>query len=176
MWNHGIPRQKQYNADDAIAIPLTQAAAFDGFAFEQFDKSQMPIQGPTDKESNPSGLSTSSPAYKEQAINAAARFADSDSSEVMGFATLDRHDHHLRRDATPPSEKEKMTIASVELMPPRHPPKARYWDFFPPLRLIKIITDWFKTRERLEQQERAKGGKRIRAGGPVTSEIPQEIL
>jgi hypothetical protein len=50
------------------------------------------------------------------------------------------------------------------------------WDFFPPLRLLKIVVDWFKTQKRLEEQERAKGGKRRRGADAVKSEIPQEIL
>ena len=69
-----------------------------------------------------------------------------------------------------------MTIASVELMPPRHPPVPRYWDYLPPLRIVKIILDWFKTQKRLEDQDRTKGGKRRRGGNTVKSEITQEIL
>lgn len=176
LWTNGIPRQKWHNADDAVAVPLTQPASFDGYAFEMLDKNDTPSDGPTDKESNPSGLTTTCPAFKKQAVNAATKFVNSTDPDIVGFASLDRHDHRLNRDASPPRDNEKVTIASVELMPPRHPPAARFWDFFPPLRFIKVILDWFKTQKRLEEQERAKGGKRRRGGASIKSEIPQEIL
>ena len=115
-------------------------------------------------------------AFKEQALQAAAKFANSDAPHVIGFASVNSSDHRLCDDASPTTGSEKVTIASVELMPPRHPPSPRVWDFFPPLRLIKIIIDWFKTQKRLEEQERAKGGKRRRGINAVKSEIPQEIL
>lgn len=162
-------------------MPLTQPAAFDGEAFEALDQTKSekhtgPLVGAHDKEASPSGLTTSSVAFKEQALQAAAKFANSDAPHVIGFASVNSSDHRLCDDASPTTGSEKVTIASVELMPPRHPPSPRVWDFFPPLRLIKIIIDWFKTQKRLEEQERAKGGKRRRGINAVKSEIPQEIL
>lgn len=164
-----------------MAVPLSQPAAYDGSAFEFLDSSEKqtgPSTGPVDKESNPSGLTTSSVEFKEQSVKAATKFVNTDDPDKIGFASLNHSDHRLCRDRTPPSEGEveKVTIASVELMPPRHPHVARYWDFFPPLRVVKIVIDWFKTQKRLEEQDRAKGGKRRRGNNTVRSEIPQEIL
>lgn len=158
-----------------MAVPLTQPAAFDGSPFDLIDPSEKPTC-PTDTEGNPSGLTTSCAEFKEQAIKAATKYVNCDDPDIVGFASLDRHNHRMCRDDSPPRENEKVTIASVELMPPRHPPVTRFWDFFPPLRFIKIVIDWFKTRERLEEQERTKGGKRKRVTNSVKSEIPQEIL
>jgi putative membrane protein len=155
---------------------LTQPASYDGSAFDLVDSSEKPTPGPTDPESNPSGLTTSSPEFKSQAIREASRFVNSDDPDVVGFAQLDPRDHRMNREKTPPKETEKVTIASVELMPPRHPPVPRYWDYLPPLRIVKIILDWFKTQKRLEDQDRTKGGKRRRGGNTVKSEITQEIL
>jgi len=177
LWQHGIPRQKWHSYDDLHAVPLTQPAVSDGDAFESLDRAEKhtgPSPAPRDREANPSGLTTSSAEYKEQAVEAAARFLSSDDPDVMDFASVNSSDNRLHCDTSPAMSSEKVTIASIELMPPRHPPVARVWDFFPPLRLIKIVIDWFKTQKRLEEQERAKGGKRRR--NAVQSEIPQEIL
>lgn len=68
-------------------------------------------------------------------------------------------------------------MSTVELMPPRHPPPTRIYDFFPPLRIIKRIKDWWLSvfRDVVHQDDRVKGGKRKRKGA-FKSEIPQEIL
>jgi hypothetical protein len=89
------------------------------------------------------------------------------------------HKHRLQRQRSEkeftPDGLEKVTIATVELMPPRHPPPIKIWDIFPPFRVYKMVTDYFKTQKMKEQQERAQGGKRKRPSG-VRTEIPQEIL
>ena len=157
-------------------MPLTQPAAYDGYAFELLDTSAAPTAGPLDLENNPPGLTTSSAEFKGSAINEAAKYTEGGDPAVVGFASVDRRHHRLCRDNTPASEKEEVTIASIELMPARHPPQPAFWDFFPPLRFIKIIIDWFKTQKRLEEQERTKGGKRRRSNKAVRLEIPQEML
>ena len=187
LWQNGIPRQKWHKADDVMAVPLTQPAVFDGYAFEMLNGAGTPTPGPIDKESNPSGLTTTSSKFKDQAVNSAAQYFETNDPTVLGSSRLDHRDHRLCRDSSPPNpsdrnrsnapEKptEKVTITTVELLPARHPPSAQIWDFFPPLRIFKVIWDWFKTQKRLEEQERARGGKRRRAGA-VKSEIPQEIV
>jgi hypothetical protein len=175
LWQNGIPRQKWHSSDDVFAVPLTQPAAFDGYSFDILEGTAPPTPGPTDKESNPSGLTTTSSRFKRQAVKTAARYVEAEDPKVVGFCQLDKGDHRMHRENSPPDEKDKVTITTVELMPPRHPPAARFWDFFPPLRIIKIAMDYFKTQQRLEEQERTQGGKRKRRE-MVKSEIPQEIL
>jgi hypothetical protein len=94
-------------------------------------------------------------------------------SHHHAFARLDKH-HRVQRKSED-VKSGKAHITSVELMPPRHPPMAQYWDFFPPLRLAKIVVDWIRKREKVLQQERVRGGRRKRGGG-MRSEIPQEVL
>jgi len=97
---------------------------------------------------------------------------------VLAFSRLDQK-HRLNKKRSEkqftPDGIEKVTITTVELMPPRHPPPIKAWDLFPPLRIYKMITDWFKTQKMKEEQERAQGGKRKRPSG-VKTEIPQECL
>jgi hypothetical protein len=43
-------------------------------------------------------------------------------------------------DSTNPQDKEeKPALTTVELMTPRYPPHPGVWDFFPPLRIFKVL-------------------------------------
>ncbi|ORX35212.1 Bestrophin, RFP-TM, chloride channel-domain-containing protein [Kockovaella imperatae] len=175
LWQNGIPRQKWHRADDVAAVPLSQQAAFDGYTFDIMPGADMPNPGPTDHEANPGGLTTRSEKFKSQAVNEAKKYVQDGQAKIMGFCHLDQK-HRIRRGDTPVrlSQDDTIIITTVELMPPRHPPPATVWDFVPPLRIFKIVFDWFKTQKRLEQQERTRGGKRRRSA--VKSEIAQEML
>lgn len=128
----------------------------------------------SDPEKTAQSWSTTSPAFPSQAITSATSYMRSGAeSHHHAFARLDKHHRVLRKSKDVKSGKAHIT--SVELMPPRHPPMAQYWDFFPPLRLVKIVVDWIRKREKVLQQERVRGGRRKRGGG-MRSEIPQEVL
>jgi putative membrane protein len=181
LWQNGLPRQKAYKADDVIAIPLTQPASFNGYAFDLFPDTAAPSpapksnKAPIDQENHPSGLTTNSSAFKIQAVEAAAEYTKTDDPAIIGFSRLDEK-HRLNKNDHKGKEngREEVTITTVELMPPRHPPAPRI--FIPPLRVLKVIWDWIRRKKRdEEEEERSKGGKR-RRGGAVRSEIPQEIL
>ncbi|KAL7424667.1 hypothetical protein Q5752_000351 [Cryptotrichosporon argae] len=66
-------------------------------------------------------------------------------------------------------------IRIIELLPPRHPPPAKIYDWFPFIRQLERFTNLFKSDERLQASGRDKSGKRRRSGG-VRLAIPQEIL
>ena len=138
--------------------------------------SPFPLSASVDPEktASPSGWSTTAPAFRSQAITSATSYLRSGAeSRSHAFARLDKHHRVQRRSEDVRSGKAHIT--SVELMPPRHPPTAQWWDFFPPARLVKITVDWVRKREKVLQQERVRGGRRKRGGG-VRSEIPQEML
>lgn len=130
--------------------------------------------GAADPEKTARDWSTTSPAFRSQAITSATSYLRSGSeSHRHAFARLDKHHRVLRKSEDVRNGTAHITC--VELMPPRHPPMAQWWDFFPPARLVKIVVDWVRKRERVLQQERVRGGRRKRGGG-MRSEIPQEIL
>lgn len=187
LWRNGIPRQKDYHNDDTLAVPLTNPATFTGMAFHSHAHAQTetgstssstPSVNSIDAERNVTGVTTTSSAFKKQALTSAGSFTRSDNPDICAFSGLD-HKHRLQRQRTEkeftPDGIEKVTITTVELMPPRHPPTIKIWDIFPPFRIYKMVTDYFKTQKMKEKQERAQGGKRKRPSG-VRTEIPQEIL
>ena len=153
-------------------IPLTQPAIHAGPAFTQPREPALPDveeQAPEQTQ-----LFTTSKAFKEQAITSAASLLHTQDSTMFSFSPLGTN----RRDSSTSKKVGKGHITSVELLPPRHPPAARVWDYFPPLRIFKRVHDWWALEfpgTRLNTEERAKGGKRRRAS-PVRAEIPQEIL
>jgi hypothetical protein len=177
LWQNGIPRQKSTYADDSVAVPLTQPAAFTGYAFEAAPGTETPVEA--DVEETPVGLTTTAAKFSKQALDSASPFLALEEEQDGGrmrrhcFTRLDEKHRVIRRSED--KRAERVPITTVELMPPRHPPRARVWDVIPPLRVFKIVADWFKSQKRKALDERAKGGKRKRAGG-VRSEIPQEIL
>jgi len=181
LWHNGIPRQKVYHNDDTLAVPLTNPATFNGVAFhttpETATSSSTSINS-IDVERNVTGITTTSADFRKQALTSAASFTRCDNPDVCAFSRLDQK-HRLNKKRSEkeftPDGMEKVTITTVELMPPRHPPPIKAWDLFPPLRIYKMITDWFKTQKMKENQERAQGGKRKRPSG-VRTEIPQECL
>lgn len=179
LWQNGIPRQIHDHDDGTFAVPLTQAATFNGRSFASLDDDRSSQSSHSDEvEQTPVGLTTKSEEFKQQAISAAARFTQSNDPTVCSWVPLDLKHRVPRQDKEKmrtPEGAEKVAITTVELMPPRHPPPIKPWDLFPPLRIYKIVTDWFRTQKMKEQMERAKGGKRKRSGG-VRTEIPQEIL
>lgn len=187
LWRNGIPRQKDYHNDDTLAVPLTNPATFTGTAFHTLpgtnDSSSTstfsaPSVNSIDAERNVAGVTTTSADFKKQALTSAASFTRSDNPDICAFSRLDAK-YRLRRQRSEkeftPDGIEKVTITTVELMPPRHPPPIKIWDIFPPFRIYKMVTDYFKTQKMKEEQERAQGGKRKRPSG-VRTEIPQEIL
>jgi putative membrane protein len=132
-----------------------------------------PVQVDEEKVSG-SGFTTTSYQFRDQALNSATAYIRTEGeSRRHCFARLDKKHRVVRRSED--KKGDRVPVITVELMPPRHPPKAQYWDFFPPLRLIKVITDWIRRRELVQKQERVRGGKRKR-NGSVRSEIPQEIM
>lgn len=183
LWRNGIPRQKDYHSDDTVAVPLTNPATFTGLAFHSHPDiasitSSSPSVDSIDAERNVTGVTTTSNEFKDQAVTSAASFTRSDNPDILAFSRLDTK-HRLNRKRSEkeftPDGVEKVTITTVELMPPRHPPPIKIWDIFPPLRAYKMVTDYFKTQKMKEEQERAQGGKRKRPNG-VRTEIPQEVL
>lgn len=183
MWRNGIPRQKAVYNDDTLAVPLTNPATFTGMAFHSHPDidtttSSSPSVDSIDAERNVTGVTTTSVDFRKQALTSAASFTRSDNPDVLAFSRLDNK-HRLNRKRSEkeltPDGLEKVTITTVELMPPRHPPPIKIWDIFPPLRIYKMVTDYFKTQKMKESQERAQGGKRKRPNG-VRTEIPQEVL
>ena len=181
LWHNGIPRQKFYHNDDTLAVPLTNPATFDGVAFDmppQSTNSSSTSINSIDVERNVTGITTTSTDFRKQALTSAASFTRSNHPDVLAFSRLDQK-HRLNKKRSEkqftPDGIEKVTITTVELMPPRHPPPIKAWDLIPPLRIYKMITDWFKTQKMKEEQERAQGGKRKRPSG-VKTEIPQECL
>jgi len=181
LWHNGIPRQKYYHNDDTLAVPLTNPATFDGVAFNtlsQTANSSSTSINSIDVERNVTGITTTSTDFRKQALTSAASFTVSNHPDVMAFSRLDQK-YRLNKKRSEkqftPDGIEKVTITTVELMPPRHPPPIKAWDLFPPLRIYKMLTDWFKTQKTKEEQERAQGGKRKRPSG-VKTEIPQECL
>ncbi|ORY20578.1 Bestrophin, RFP-TM, chloride channel-domain-containing protein [Naematelia encephala] len=172
LWQNGLPRQKAHKCDDVVAIPLTQPASWTGYAFG-IPNDHRPDD--VEVQRNHKGeLTTASERFKTQAITSATSFTRTNDPTVYAFSTLAKN-RLVRSEGKTEEGGEKVHITTVELMPPRHPPPATWWDFCPPLRVIKRMADWFKTKQRLERMERTKGGKRRRSGG-VKSEIPQEIL
>lgn len=185
LWRNGIPRQKDYHNDDTLAVPLTNPATFTGMAFHghpetatSSSSSSAPSVSESDIERNVTGVTTTSVDFRKQALTSATQFARSDNPDILAFSHLDAK-HRLNRKRSEkeftPDGLEKVTITTVELMPPRHPPPIKIWDIFPPFRLYKMVTDYFKTQKMKEEQERAQGGKRKRPSG-VRTEIPQEVL
>ncbi|WWD16444.1 hypothetical protein CI109_100870 [Kwoniella shandongensis] len=172
LWQNGLPREhasKQSN--DTIAVPLTTPIAFTADALNQPDL-------PVDEEKDgslplPSGRTTGQ-SFRAQAIASATSFVKTDNPKV--FQLKRQKDDQVKAEPIQPNTKgkdtdEKIILTTVELLPPRHPPMPKVWDFFPLLRIGKVVYDWWKKNV---DQERQKGGKRRRNGTGM--EIPQEIL
>ncbi|KAK4690087.1 ion channel-forming bestrophin family protein, partial [Tremellales sp. Uapishka_1] len=165
LWQNGIPREEPSSAKDVIAVPLTQPATYTGPTFlpledEHGTRPHTEKQRPQDVESNHDGLTTTCDTFREMALaNAGEYIVDPDvwvySKKKKDFVVL-------------PGQKggrgDKAKVAPIELLPPRHPPSAKIYDFIPPLRIFWIIRDWLATRKMREGNERAKGGKRRLAG------------
>ncbi|WWC88091.1 uncharacterized protein L201_002995 [Kwoniella dendrophila CBS 6074] len=201
LWQNGLPREKAGSFTDSIAVPLTNAVAFRTDALNQRD----PLPDPFLEDSEKGSSSTSSSqagsisgvgkgnntpsfidhkVFKKQAIQSAKSFVQVDNPNIFA---LNRQRSSLQtvRSGKPGfsngkisntmNNKENITLTTVELMPPRHPPTPKIWDFIPPLRIFKIIYDWFKWHKIGQDSEREKGGKKKRKMG-TSMEIPQEIL
>ncbi|OCF56508.1 hypothetical protein L486_05358 [Kwoniella mangroviensis CBS 10435] len=182
LWQNGLPREKAGKFTNSIAVPLTTSVAFRTDALNQRDNIPDPFLDPEKGLSNGTytGSTTDPKAFKNLAIQSAKSFVQVDNPDVFA---LNRQRSSLQtvRSGKPGlggglgSEGENITLTTIELMPPRHPPTPKMWDFFPPLRIFKIVYDWFRWHKIGEDNERAKGGKRKRKIGS-TMEIPQEIL
>jgi putative membrane protein len=159
LWQNGIPRQQPGAENGTFAVPLTHPATLDGDAFN------------ADQIKNHSGLIVDSPGFMQQAIGSALNYVKTDTDPAVTLLSRKTGQYEGIKEGSGGEVK----IATVELMPPRHPPPAKIWDFFPPLRIFKRAFDYFKSRQKEGEDERARGGKRRRAGG-IKSEIPQEIL
>ncbi|WVQ78805.1 hypothetical protein IAT38_000896 [Cryptococcus sp. DSM 104549] len=194
LWHNGLPRQKKWQQNDTIAVPLTVPVAFRGDALNQPN-----LPNPFLDEEKAAGGQVSGPSpheFKAQAIKSAGSFVHTNDPDVFVVTSkLDGAGGGRRRSSARPQQQqnresvqiarghhaggqpggdEKVTLETVELMPPRHPPAAKFWDFFPPLRIFKVIYDMFSWKKKAKDSERKKGGKRRRMG--TTMEIPQEIL
>ncbi|WWC68538.1 uncharacterized protein I206_102467 [Kwoniella pini CBS 10737] len=190
LWQNGLPRDKAGAYTDKIAVPLTTSVAFRTDALNQRDLPDPFVD--TEKGPSPSsngsissssgigsGLNTDPKVFKKQAIQSAKSFVQVDNPDIFA---LNRQRSSLQTvrsgkygRSNNAAGEEGITLATVELMPPRHPPTPRFWDFFPPLRIFKIIYDWFRWHKLGDNNERAKGGKRKRKAGN-SMEIPQELL
>jgi hypothetical protein len=196
LWQNGIPRQKPTSSDDSIAVPLTQPAAFTGYAFASAPGTETPVAPDLDSDTEPHvGMNTTSGSFFRQAMKAVRPYlfrtdelgngsgSEGDEGETVCvtdekgqkhcFAKLDKKHRVVRKSED--TRNGRVPIVTVELMPPRHPPAVRIWDIIPPLRVFKVMKDWFVSQQRKAFDVREKGGKRKRAGG-VRNEIPQEIL
>jgi hypothetical protein len=129
---------------------------------------------PIDEEKTAStNFTTTSYQFRDQALNSATAYIRTEGeSRRHCFARLDKKHRVVR--ISEDKKGDKVPITTVELMPPRHPPPARYYDLFPPLRIVKLVTDWVRRSDLVMKQDRVRGGKRKRNG--VHSEIPQEIM
>nr|XP_018264799.1 uncharacterized protein I303_02979 [Kwoniella dejecticola CBS 10117]OBR86957.1 hypothetical protein I303_02979 [Kwoniella dejecticola CBS 10117] len=192
LWQNGLPREKAGAFTEKIAVPLTTSVAFRTDALNQRDLpdpfldtekgASPPSNGSISSESGSgTGLATDPKTFKKQAIQSAKSFVQVDNPDIFALnrqrsslQTVRSGKYGRSSNAANPGE-EGITLATVELMPPRHPPTPKFWDFFPPARIFKIIYDWFRWHKIGENNERAKGGKRKRKMGS-TMEIPQEIL
>ncbi|WVW80229.1 hypothetical protein I302_102207 [Kwoniella bestiolae CBS 10118] len=182
LWQNGLPREKAGKFTNSIAVPLTTSVAFRTDALNQRDipdpflDTEKGTPNGSQSGSESLGASADPKAFKKLAIKSAKSFVQVDNPDVYA---LNRQRSSLQtvRSGKPGSgpQGENVTLTTVELMPPRHPPTPKIWDFFPPLRIFKIIYDWFRWHKIGEDNERAKGGKRKRKMGS-TMEIPQEIL
>lgn len=199
LWHNGLPRQKANRATDDIAAPLTVPVAFTQDALSQ---PNLPNPFFLDEEEKAAGCGEeklwgpSREDFREQAINSARGFVKTDDSEVFMVTSrregqkssnrgvsqflkiclstsLHQNQHQNKRDNF---SDEQVTLKTVELMPPHHPPPPKIWDFFPSLRIFKVVYDLFRwmKKQGQGQRERTRGGKRRRMG--TTMEIPQEIL
>ena len=173
LWQNGLHRpQVDDHAEDEVVIPLTQPAIHTGRAF-----AQPPGPAPLDVEEQApeqTQLFTTSEAFKDQAVASATPLFNTQDTTMFSFSLLGTN----RRDSSDSNQIGKGHITSVELLPPRSPPAPRVWDYFPPLRIFKRVSDWWKPTTpgtRSKTDERVNGGKRRRSG-PIRSEIPQEIL
>lgn len=198
LWHNGLPRQKASRATDDIAVPLTVPVAFTQDALNQ---PNLPNPFFLDEEEKSGGeeklWGPSHEDFTVQAIKSASAFVKTDDPEVFVVTSKregrksiqQRRSIRVSRDILPTSlhqgqhqnqrdnsSDEQVTLETVELMPPRHPPPPKVWDFFPPLRIFKVVYDLFRWRKKQGQgqTERTRGGKRRRMG--TTMEIPQEIL
>ncbi|ODO04513.1 hypothetical protein I350_05117 [Cryptococcus amylolentus CBS 6273] len=180
LWQNGIPRQKSSRATDDIAVPLTVPIAFTPDALNQPN-----LPNPFDDEEKRMGEQMYGPApdeYKEQAVRNASEYVGTDDPEV--FVVTSKRDgrksitqrRSIQVQGRTGQGGEQVTLETIELMPPRHPPPPRIWDFLPPLRIFKSIYDMFNWKKKKEISERAKGGKRKRSAMGTDMEIPQEIL
>jgi putative membrane protein len=163
LWQNGLPRQQAYKAEDIVAVPLTQPATFDGYAFDLLPGTAKPsavaVEAPssaTHPEAHASAFTTNSEAFKRQAVESAVEYTKSDDPAIIGSSRLD--EKHRLGHINNSDGREQVTITTVELMPPRHPPTPRVWDFIPPLRVFKVIWDWFRKKRRIEEEEREKCG------------------
>nr|ODN89268.1 hypothetical protein L204_06205 [Cryptococcus depauperatus CBS 7855] len=192
LWNNGIPRQKSSKATDDIAVPLTVPVAFRQDALNQpnlpnpFFEEEM-----TDIEKGEFTGNVGLSEFKDQAIKSASAYVATDDPEVFVVtskrdgrhsiqqrrsisATHDSRGPHSSRRYHQCAEQEQVTLETVELMPPRHPPPPKLRDFLPPLRLIKSIWDKLNWKKKQQQTDSRRRRKRRRMGTDM--EIPQEIL
>ncbi|WVR03769.1 hypothetical protein IAU60_000764 [Kwoniella sp. DSM 27419] len=181
LWQNGLPREKAGHFTDVVAVPLSTAIAFRGDALNQRNLPDPFLE-------HEKGFSTDGrgpDVFREQAIQSASSFVVADDPNVFALNRQRSKVKHVQRrqgaqrqlhsgGSDGPSQNEGITLATVELMPPRHPPVPKIWDFIPPLRIFKIIYDWFRYKSKGKDNERSKGGKRKRVGAPM--EIPQEII
>ncbi|WVF65852.1 hypothetical protein IAT40_000589 [Kwoniella sp. CBS 6097] len=170
LWQNGLPREKAGQFTDVNAVPLSTAAAFRTDALNQRN-----LPDPfLDRERAFSMDGRDGDQFREQAIQSAKSFVMAEDPNVFALNRQRSSVQNVRPGLQGAGSDEGVTLATVELMPPRHPPAPKFWDFFPLLRIFKIIYDWFKYAQKIDQNERLKGGKRKRKG--ATMEIPQEIL
>ncbi|WVQ78804.1 hypothetical protein IAT38_000895 [Cryptococcus sp. DSM 104549] len=192
LWHNGLPRQKYWAQDDAIAVPLTVPVAFRGDALNQ---PNLPDPFLDAEKAHGTQLFGPNPQeFKAQAIRSAASFVQTSDPDVFVVtnkregrkSVQERRSIQVGRGGEGaeagagagagkgPATGEQVTLETVELMPPRHPPAPKFWDFFPPLRIFKVIYDKFNWQKKSKDSERRKGGKRKRMG--TSMEIPQEIV
>ncbi|OCF38368.1 hypothetical protein I317_07864 [Kwoniella heveanensis CBS 569] len=146
LWQNGLPREKAGQFTDVIAIPLSTAAAFRTDALNQRN-----LPDPfLDKEKAFSMDGRDGDQFKEQAIQSAKSFVVADDPNVFALNRQRSSVQNVRPGLQGAGSDEGVTLATVELMPPRHPPAPKFWDFFPMLRIFKIIYDWFKYAQNID--------------------------
>ena len=160
LWHNGLPREKAYKQSDTIAVPLTHPASTDRSRSAAYDN-MVDREKSGDLQAVP--LSALSENFKREAQERARVYLGKGPEDEIGFSL-----GH--------GDKKDLAVTTVELMPPRHPPPTKYYDLFPPLRIVKIVGDWFKRREVLDKLDRAKGGKRRHPPGHNPDKIPLQIM